>query len=111
MLDGTAVEGVDAPEHPAADRGPVDPVQRCVHPNPEPLGVADGSCRVGGHDEHLRRDTAAVQTRPAETTGVDDRGPEVVEFGTQQHVAAPRAEDDQVVGLRDAPSHGHGAPE
>jgi len=109
MLDGTAVEGVDAPEHPAADRGPVDPVQRCVHP--EPLGVADGSCRVGGHDEHLRRDTAAVQTRPAETTGVDDRGPEVVEFGTQQHVAAPRAEDDQVVGLRDAPSHGHGAPE
>ena len=62
---------------------------------PSPLGVADGSCRAGG-----RRASSTGYSRGSDTsrrtTGLDDRGPEVVELGTQQHVAAPRTEDDQV---------------
>ncbi len=68
MLDGTAVEGSMRPNTLARIAGQ-STRSSVACSAPRAAGRRRRLCRVGGHDEHLRRDTAAVPTRPVETTG------------------------------------------
>jgi hypothetical protein len=86
---------VDAPEHPVADVGPADLVDRRV--DAERAGPADRLGDVGGVDVHLRRDAAHVQAGAAEDPVLDDRDVGVGEAVVRDRVARAGADDDEVV--------------
>ena len=97
--DNRVVERVDPTEHPVSDGGPVGADPGGV--DPEAPGAPDRFGDVRGVHEHLRGDTPAVEAGPAEAVRLYDRDPPVGEVVGDEHVAAARPDDDQVVMVGD----------
>ena len=78
-------DGIDATKRAIPDLPPTHPVQGQVHPKCSCLlGEADHRCRV---DEHLRWDTAPVQTGAAEGPAFDHGHRQVLKALIEERVA------------------------
>ena len=107
VLDRPVMDRVDPAEDPLPDRRPIDPVEGRVHAETLRLHHRPGD--IGGDDEHLRRDAPSIEAGTPEAVGLDDRRPQPVQLRAEEHVAASRPDDDQIIGTHRPSSMPHGA--
>ena len=91
----TCRNGIDAAEDALDDVGPTNAVERGV--DAVLLGSGDGSCHLGGVDEHLGRDTPDIEARSAEGALFEDCDLLAVEPLVGQRVSGSAADDCKVV--------------
>jgi hypothetical protein len=88
---------VDPTEHAVHDRRPIGPDKAGAD---AVLGCIGGCCRrlgdIGGIDQHLRGNAAAVQTGATKEVTFDDGDSPAVHLGRDQRVARAGADDDEV---------------